>query len=50
VNPDNKENVAVKDIAIPAHGREVHLKGFGFVQVFRTVAANGDAEHKKFEY
>ena len=50
VNPDNKENVAVKDIAIPAHGREVHLKGFGFIQVFRTVAPNGDAEHKKFEY
>jgi len=50
VNPDDTGNVAVKDIDIPAHGREVHLKGFGFVQVFRTVAANGDVEHKKFEY
>jgi putative transposase len=50
VNLDNKENGAVKDIDIPAHGREVHLKGFGFIQVFRTVAANGDVEHEKIEY
>jgi putative transposase len=28
----------------------VHLKGFGFIQVFRTVAPNGDAEHEKIEY
>ena len=45
VNPDNTENKAVKDIDVPEHGRTVHLKGFGFVQVFRTVAPNGDAEH-----
>ena len=45
VNPDNTENKAVKDIDVPAHGRTVHLKGFGFIQVFRTVASNGDAEH-----
>ena len=45
VNPDDTENVAVKDIDIPKHGRTVHLKGFGFIQVFRTVAPNGDAEH-----
>ena len=45
VNPDGTGNVAVKDIDIPAHGREVHLKGFGFIQVFRTAAKNGDAEH-----
>lgn len=45
VNPDDTENVAVKDIDIPAYGREVHLKGFGMIQVFRTVASNGDAEH-----
>ena len=32
-------------IDIPAHGREVHLKGYGFIQVFRIVAPNGDAEH-----
>ena len=45
VNPDDTENMAVKDIAIPGSGRTVHLKGFGFIQVFRTVASNGDAEH-----
>ena len=42
VNPDDTKNIAVKDIDIPAYGREVHLKGFGMIQVFRTVAANGD--------
>lgn len=45
VNPDDTGNVAVADIDIPAHGREVHLKGYGFIQVFRIVAPNGDAEH-----
>lgn len=45
VNPDGTGNVAVKDVAIPAQGREVHLKGFGFIRVFRTVAPDGDAEH-----
>jgi len=45
VNPDDTKNQAAKDIDIPAYGRTVHLKGFGFIQVFRTVASNGDAEH-----
>ena len=45
VNPDGKDNVAVESIDIPADGREVHLKGYGFIRVFRTVAPNGDAEH-----
>jgi putative transposase len=49
VNPDDTGNVAVADIDIPAQGfaqgRTVHLKGFGFIQVFRTVASNGDVEH-----
>ena len=50
MNSDNTENKAVKDIDVPAHGRTVHLKGFGFIQLFRTVASNGDAEHKKIEH
>ena len=50
VNPDDTENQAVKNIDIPAYGRTVHLKGFGMIQVFRTVASNGDAEHKKIEH
>ena len=37
--------MAVQNIDVPPHGRTVHLKGFGFIQVFRTVAPNGDAEH-----
>lgn len=45
VNPDKTGNVAVEDIVIPIERREVHLKGFGFVQVFRIVAPNGDTEH-----
>ena len=48
--PDEKGNVAVADIDISAYGpfdqgQTVHLKGYGFVQVFRTVAPNGDTEH-----
>ncbi len=53
--PDEKGNVAVADIDISAHGpfdqgRTVHLKGYGFVQVFRTVAPNGDTEQGKVEH
>ena len=43
--PDDTGNVAIEDIDIPAHGRRVHLKGFGFILVFRIVAPNGDKEH-----
>lgn len=45
VNPDDTANVSVEDIAIPAEGRRVHLKGFGFILVFRIVAQNGDTRH-----
>ncbi len=45
VNPEGSGNVAVDQVDIPAEGRRVHLKGFGFILVFRTVAKNGDAEH-----
>jgi len=45
VNPDNTGNVQLGTLTIPPEGREVHLKGYGFVRVFRTVAANGDAEY-----
>jgi putative transposase len=50
VDPDDTGNKAVADIEIAVaerfeQGRKVHLKGFGFVQVFRTVAPNGDVEH-----
>lgn len=45
VNPDDTGNVPLSTLTIPKEGREVHLKGYGFVRVFRTVAANGDAEY-----
>ncbi len=48
--PDGQGNVAVSavDIAVAgrfSRGRRVHLKGYGFIQVFRIVAQNGDTEH-----
>lgn len=30
---------------IPEDGLVIHLKGFGFVKVFRTVAPDGDVRH-----
>ena len=45
VNPDDTGNVAVGEVDVPAHGRRVYLKGFGFIEVFRIVAPNGDAGH-----
>ena len=50
VNPDDPANAAVADIEIPQGGRRVHLKGFGFVLVFRTVAPNGDKGHERAEH
>ena len=45
VNPDDTGNVPIETLLIPAEGRVVHLKGYGFVRVFRTVAPDGDAEY-----
>lgn len=45
VDPDGKGNVNISALEVPLEGRVVHLKGYGFVKVFRTVARNGDAEH-----
>ncbi|MFS8839594.1 transposase [Synechococcus sp. R6-5] len=45
VNPDGRGNRPIEAVAIPPEGRVVHLKGFGFVQVFRTVSRDGDAEY-----
>ena len=38
VNPDGGGNVPISSVEIPEEGRVVHLKGFGFVKVFRTVS------------
>jgi len=45
VNPDGQGNRPIEAVAIPPEGRAVHLKGFGFVRVFRTVSREGDAEY-----
>jgi putative transposase len=36
---------AVSDVAIPPSGMVVHLRGYGMIKVFRTVAPDGSAEH-----
>ena len=43
VNPDGKGNQPICEVDIPAKGQVVHLKGFGFVKVFRTVSKDGGA-------
>jgi len=45
VNPDDTGNVPIARLAINETGCVVHLMGYGFVKVFRTIATNGDAEH-----
>lgn len=45
VNPDGKGNVPVQSLEIPAPGRQVHLRGYGFVKVFRIVSPDGDVEY-----
>ena len=45
VNPDGKKNIAVLSAAISESGTCVHLKGYGFIKVFRIFAKNGDIEH-----
>jgi hypothetical protein len=45
VSIDRSGNRAIRDIFIPVQGRQVHLKGYGWIQVFRTVGTNGDAEY-----
>lgn len=41
VNPDNTKNQAIDSIEIPDEGRVVHLKGYGFVKVFRIATKKG---------
>jgi putative transposase len=44
VNPDGKGNVPIGSVQVPPEGRVVHLRGYGFVRVFRTVSRDGDVE------
>jgi hypothetical protein len=45
VRIDRSGNCAIREIFIPVQGRLVHLKGYCWVKVFRTVGTNGDAEY-----
>ena len=45
VNPDKSGNVAIREVEILTEGRVVHLKGYGMVKVFGTVARDGSAEY-----
>ena len=45
VSLDRSGNRAISDILIPPQGCRVHLKGYGWVKVFKTVGTNGDAEY-----
>lgn len=45
VNPDGQGNVPLHALTIPESGRQVHLRGYGFIKVFRTVSKDGDVEH-----
>jgi hypothetical protein len=45
VNPDEKGNVNVSSISIPDEGRIVHLKGYGFVKVFKIAVKEDDIEY-----
>ena len=45
VNPEGAGNLPLATVAIPQEGRQVHLRGYGFIRVFRTVSKDGDVEH-----
>jgi putative transposase len=45
VSIDRTGNRPISKILIPVQGRLVHLKGYGWIKVFRTVGTNGDAEY-----
>jgi hypothetical protein len=45
VGIDRSGNRAIREILIPAEGRAVHLKGYGWIKVFKTIGTNGDFEY-----
>ena len=45
VNPDNTGNLAIELVTIPPEGMKVHLKGYGFIKVFRFVSKDGDTQY-----
>lgn len=45
VNPDDSFNRPLSDVEIPESGIIVHLKGFGFIKVFRYQNPDGEYEY-----
>lgn len=45
INPDGTGNQAVADCALCTAGTQVHLKGYGFIRVFRIDTPHGDTEY-----
>lgn len=45
VSPDGSGNVADSQLDVHTEGSVVHLKGYGMVKVFWTVAPDGDAQY-----
>lgn len=45
VNPDGLGNVRIDSLSVGLEGCVIHLKGYGMVKVFRTVASDGDAQY-----
>lgn len=45
VNPDAERNLPISQVEVPSEGRVVHLRGYGFIKVFRIVSKDGDVEY-----
>lgn len=45
VNPDGHGNQPLKQLALSEYGTQVHLKGYGFIQVFKIVATDSNIEY-----
>ncbi len=45
VNPDGKANISLSKSNISAQGTKVHLKGYGFIKIFKIAAKNGGIEY-----
>lgn len=45
INPDRRGNIPLGKADLSAKGQVVHLKGYGMIQVFRTLTPNGEAKY-----
>jgi len=45
VDPHDAGNLPISLVVIPMHGLIVHLKGYGFIKVFKIAAPNGGVEY-----